>query len=232
MAYRATHTSDPFEVWTGLAFKASSSRTGIVHSGGRGSNETGPLSDQYNGPINSFLADCGYPSIAVSPGTTWGNDTIQASLTAAKNAGQASYGFASGKVYLRGGSMGALNVLNWTVNNPTLVKAMVLTTPVTDLAYMHDNNIGGWATEIETAYGGLAAYQAALATHNPAQNTASLTGIPILVCYSTDDPYIPPSQAQSFAATVGGTAVSMGAVGHSVQGLAAEQVSNFFAAHP
>ncbi len=88
--------------------------------------------------------------------------------------------------------------------------------PTLDLAYVHDNDIGSSAAGIETAYGGLAAYQAALPTHNPAQYAATLNTVPQHIVYSTDDTFTIEATTLAYAATVGAVLQSQGAVGHTV----------------
>lgn len=180
-----------------------------------------------------LLTRAGLPIIAADLGgtATWGNDTEQARTQQAWDYLVTAAGCASDKVLLYGMSMGAPGALNWARANPTKVAAVALVLPITDLIGFHDANLGGYATEIETAYGGLAAWNAAKAAHDPLTHAAEYAGIPIKLWYSTDDSLALPANVTAFAAASGASTQSMGAQGHTAQGLDAAQVLEFLGAY-
>lgn len=198
----------------------------IVHAG---RTQTHTVTAPPANSVQAALADRGIASIGAdfSTGTTWGNDT---SIT---RVGQlitwlTGRGAPSTKYLLYGVSMGSLVLLNWARANASQVAAYAGVIPAVDLADLHDFNRGGYAAEIETAYGGAAGYTAAVATHNPATATASFT-FPVRVWYSTNDPVCIPSTATTFASATGGTAVPIGALGHATDDRTAELVEFFTA---
>lgn len=160
----------------------------------------------------------GLPNVTPDMGSTihWGNDASINRVTSAKGFLVAK-GAKSDKALIVAISMGALSALSWARQNLSSVAAIALITPVVSLPDVHDNNLNGWAAEIESAYGGAAAYTAALPTHNPAQFAAQLAGIPIRAYYSTDDPTARATPVASFVAAVGSSAqaVPIGAFGHT-----------------
>jgi alpha-beta hydrolase superfamily lysophospholipase len=187
----------------------------------------------------SVLGLCEANYVVLSPDLSaqspWGNDASQTKVGDAKIRLQsAAVGAASGKIGLIGISAGALTVLNWARANPTLVAAIALICPVVDLAYEHDQNIAGFAAEIEAAYTNLAGYTAAVATHDPMQNTAShASGPPIRMWRTTDDTVAVTARQDAFAAAVGSNLVttSLGTGGHTGANIDATQVVSFFQAN-
>lgn len=165
--------------------------------------------------------------IADTNGTsTWGND---ATVTAIDNAVTWCRGLfpdtKSDGIVMQGGSMFTLNALNYTKANPTKVKAMVIELPALNLKDLHDNRFLDYPTNtiplltpIEAAYGGTAGYNAALAAHDPAQNTATFKawGGRINLLGSETDPIAIPDLARAFVASVGSTAsyTNFGNFGH------------------
>jgi pimeloyl-ACP methyl ester carboxylesterase len=197
---------------------------GILYSPGRGGFDLNFLVPPYY-EGNVYLSDeglwpIGWPMMSFASGTTWGNDTIQARIEALRSYMGTTYGATVDEVHIVSGSMGALNALNYARANPTKVRSIALQVPLTDLIDFHDRNVGGWATEIETAYGGLAAWNTAKSAHNPQDHLSEYAslysgGMGMKVWYSTDDPYILPAKAQAFASAVGCPIQSMGAVAHN-----------------
>jgi alpha-beta hydrolase superfamily lysophospholipase len=88
---------------------------------------------------------------------------------------------------------------------------------------------GSEAAQIDTAFGGNAAYLAAVGTSNPMTRAASFQGVPVKLWYSTDDPSVPTAHVASFATAAGAPTASLGAVGHSAGSLTAEALTSFFA---
>lgn len=215
------------------AHRLDGSKRGCLYFWGRGNQAWQALSRVYWNGIQRDFAEEGMPVASGDLGsmTHWGSPTAVA-RTESLRAWAATRGlFSPNKVVLFGVSMGALAALNYARAYPTKVAAIVLVTPVVSLSYYHDTHNGGSeAAQIETAYGGLAAYQAALPTSDPTAYIASL-GIPIKVWYSTSDPDIPVSLVQSFATAANAETASLGAVDHSAGALTGPEVMKFFRSH-
>ena len=197
-------------------------RRGVLFSHGWGAAVTAWSPQQYT--------DRGYPLFAGDLGaslTSAGNDD---SITATGAAWTymkttAGGGVKTDKVLLLAASSGCLNVLNWAIQNPTLVQAIALVIPVLDLDDIYQNNKGGFRAGIGTAYG--VTYPTAipnLATHSPvaySNANKALLAMPIKIWASDDDPIASATTAsQTWATSVNGqggnvTVTSMGAIGHT-----------------
>lgn len=167
-------------------------------------------------------------------GKTFGNDTAITRVGQAWTYGRAAFGTKSDKLCLYGSSMGGLPLLNWALANLPSVACVALVIGATDLRDMHDNGRGAsigidLTAAIETAFGGLAGYNAAATAHNPAEHASSFAGIPIRIWYSGNDPVVVPSTVTSFVAGVGASAsaVNMGNLGHAVDSAFAKDVAAF-----
>jgi pimeloyl-ACP methyl ester carboxylesterase len=172
----------------------------------------------------------GCPAISLDMGgpTNWGNTTARTRIGQAFTYLQSQAGVPSDKVILYAGSMGNIAAFNWAIENPTKVAAIVSVLSVIDLDYVHDNNVGGAAAAIEAAYGGAAAYEAALPTSNPVARAAQMPAVPIQMWYGGSDPYILQATANSFATTVGAERHMFGAAeGHNVFAVDYDQVMSF-----
>lgn len=181
----------------------------------------------------SAIADVGLPAASADLGgsTNWGNDAAVQAIDQLWTIMQQRWGVAADKLLLLAGSMGNFAAFNYLRANPTKVAAIASLLPAVDLAYFHDSNPEGNAdpAEIEAAYGGLAAYQAALPTHSPKVHKAS--GAPARLWYSTSDPLALPATALQFASDIGAETVSLGATGHSFAGVDRASVAAYLAAH-
>jgi hypothetical protein len=168
----------------------------------------------------SAIADAGLPAASadLAGPTSWGNDASVAAIDQLWTLMQTRWGVPADKLLLFAGSMGNLTAFNYLRANPTKVAAIASILPAVDLGFIHDSNPEANAdpAEIEAAYGGLAAYTAALPTHSPKLHKAG--GVPIRIWYSTDDPIALPATALQFASDVGASTVSLGAVGHTFGG--------------
>lgn len=218
--------------------KQDGTRPAIVFAHGRASDAQQAMYAFANsaGGQTYGLADAGYQVFASDLGgvATWGNDTAQSRIGSAKTYVQGTLGAKSGKVGLYGVSMGALACLNWARANASSVACIGLVVPVTDLDYMHANNVQGWAAEIETAYTNLSGYNAGVATHDPNQNTAThASGPPIKVWYASDDTTAITARQQAFITATGCQATNMGAVGHvgGVPAVPVTELVSFFQAY-
>lgn len=212
-------------MWPRMGARATSQR-GAIFLWGHGNN-AGIVTNggYYNGVGRAPAEFNGLPVVTADfGGNHWGRDDGITKVSALWAYFQ-SRGLASDKVDLIAISMGTLLALNWAKANPTAVRRILCVNPAVDLADFHDNNRGGYAAEIETAYGGAAAYATAKTAHNPAENTASFAGLPIDLYYSTDDTIVVPSTVTAFAAASGATAHSLGAVAHTAGSLSAAEVA-------
>lgn len=108
-------------------------------------------------------------------GATWGNDASINAITDLVSDLNVRYGTRTDKVALYGESMGALTMLNWAWRNPSKVAYIAMTIPALNLTDIHDDNLFGFGASIEAAYGGLAGYNAARATHDPMLNLNLIT---------------------------------------------------------
>jgi dienelactone hydrolase len=143
--------------------------------------------------------------------------------------GRVGGGIANDKAVIYGGSMGTTAAMNYARRFPARVACVVAVLPVMDVEDVRANNRSNLAAPIEAAYGGLAGWNAARPTHNPIEFAASLAGVPMLLCYSTNDPIALAGFVASFAAAVGPscTTLSMGAAGHTFFGLDLAAVAAF-----
>lgn len=204
-------------------FKTSSPVRGVIQCPGAGSTS---LSYLVNFDLMDAIVKSGRPLASFPHGNLFGNSTAVGYVANIRTYGQSNWGFASGKVDLMGGSAGAAAALNFAKANPTLVNAIALIIPGVDLQDIDTNNRGGFSAAIQTAYGG-----AVPDASNPADNTASFTGFPIKIWYSTDDPVVLPEIVTTFASAVGADIQSLGAIGHANTSINPQQVVDFFNAH-
>jgi pimeloyl-ACP methyl ester carboxylesterase len=221
-SFECTNT-EKLLVHTGRLYKPNGSRRLIVWLHGSGDDHAEMLTGQSGAyiPVLQALTQAGYPVVVPACGgiKTWGNDTAQTRVGEAIDYVRTNFGAASAPVILAGLSMGALLGLNWWRNNPTLAVAMMMFYPAVNLVAHHDATGGStdFSTDINAAYTDLAGYNAAKATHDPAQNAGSYTGLPIKMWHSTTDTALGTSNQAAFAAAVGGSAFvsqSLGASGH------------------
>lgn len=161
------------------------------------------------------LAEAGHVILSCTHGgnSTWGNATVLARLTAAKNFLLGLPGVLPTKVALVGTSMGGLSSLNWAAANPSMVSCMVGIIPVVNLTDVHTNNRGGFTSAINAAYGGTYSEGSLGAAHNP--NTIAAAGgfssLPIQLWYGDSDAIVAPSTVTGFKANAGAScqAISM-----------------------
>lgn len=175
-------------------------------------------------PLMKQLLDAGYPVAAFQASSTvggagdlWANDACYTMISAMRTYLQSSaVGAKAGKVGLVGLSQGALDVLAWAGQNPTLAGAVTAYLPNTDLAASAANSTYG--PSVNAAYGGKYVEGTHGANHNPITQAGlgKFAGVPINLVYASDDPLIAYSYPQSFAAAVGSNAVLIngGATGH------------------
>ena len=174
------------------------------------------------------IAQAGFPIAACATNADWGNSTFRTRASNLVTFAQSTLGFASGKVHLYGISMGAPCALNWAKANPTLVQSISIILPCVDLADIQDNDRGGVASGMTTAFGGDVS-----STDNPALNTNDFTSIPMKLWYASDDDIAIASTVEDFGAATGADLVNMGAVGHHGETTAVDpdSISLFFSAN-
>jgi pimeloyl-ACP methyl ester carboxylesterase len=209
-------------------YRPDGTHPGIIFAPSHGNTAIQALTPTYVDTILNALAEAGYAVLAVDAGgvAAWGNATAVARVTDAKTYLQGTLGAKSGKVGLFAFSMGSLDLLNWARTNMASVAAMAFVAPAVDLADLHDNR--GFATEINTAYGGVPSY----ATNSPVQYAASLT-VPCKVWNASDDATVIPSTVAAFTAAYGGpiSRVDLGAVGHTPVTTPPQAVVDHFSAN-
>lgn len=207
--------------------KFDGSSRGIIECPGAGGTESSYITNSAaDFAMVQAVVESGRPIISFESEHTWGNATAQGRVTDLRTFAQSTFGYASGKVNLIGGSMGGLIALNWAKANPTLVQSIALIIPAVNPQDIYDNNRGGYAAEISTAWGGRPSD-----ANTPAKNAASFTAIPTKVWYSTNDPICIASEATTFASAAGAETQSLGAVGHGASSMVPQDFVDFFAAH-
>lgn len=183
--------------------------------------------------IPPVLAEKGVPiiSAAFGGGDQWGNDTSQTRIGQAWTYVKSALGTRTDKFVGIGVSKGATALLNYTRSHSANVAALVLIVPAVNVSDIHDNDRSGNAVHIENAYGGLAAWQAAAPTHDPALNTATHASqaIPTFILYGGSDTVCIPSVVTSFATAVGASVQSMGATDHLTTAAAVQPISDLWA---
>jgi dienelactone hydrolase len=195
---------------------------GIIVCHGHGGNALQAQQGEGFWTHPSVLADAGYAVMAVDEGaTSWMDDACMTAITAAYNDLVSTVGITGTKVGLMGWSMGGGSALNWVKRNPTLAAAVWLWSPLTDLDWVHGTGgytpayatggltpAGGWATEIDTAYGGN--YAANAPGHKVYDEPSTWANIcPIKIAHATDDDTLPVAASTSFVANVNSTKVTL-----------------------
>jgi dipeptidyl aminopeptidase/acylaminoacyl peptidase len=218
-------------------------KRGILYVHGRedGSSGNGAISfRQYVERYKLFeaLGDAGHVILSCDFGgiMTWGNNTVISRISAA-----VAYLLSSGlvlpnEVALLGTSMGGLNSLAWAAANLNYASCMIGIIPVVNLTDMHANNRGGFAAEINAAYGGSYSEASFGAVHNPA--TIAIAGgysaLPIQLWYGNTDTVAVPAAITAFGASVGaGCELHEMSGGHSeaiVAQVSATSILSFIAA--
>lgn len=165
------------------------------------------LTDMLGCPLISFDAQ----------GTTWGNDNAQARMSDALAYLRSTWGaHPTLPPLVIAISMGGMQALNWIRSNA--FAALALLYPATSLQAIHDGAGGAanGAATTEAAYGGsLAAFNAAVATHDPAANAAAYAGKPIKIWRSSADAVVGTANQDAFAAAAGITVADLGPVAHA-----------------
>jgi hypothetical protein len=113
--------------------------------------------------IISALAEAGYPTHAgdycsaayqqSGNCNNWGNSDNISALAAAYTRLTSGMGAKSGKLFICGGSMGALGALNYAKSTTSTVGALALFIPVLDLNNLYQNYLTSYGPGIDIAYG-------------------------------------------------------------------------------
>lgn len=177
------------------------------------------------------VAALGYPVFCgdLFSGNTWGIDEVVDASGAIDDliswAGT-TFGCRTDKVIVAGESMGTVDGFNWAWRNADKVAAAWFRGPFTDLEAFHDRD-AGFGALIETAYGSEAAYEAALPTHDPAQNLGELTELAdrTWLWYALSDELIPAAEVESFADATGVPVKSIAGMHAALQGTPVDVVA-------
>lgn len=193
-------TAGPFKAWGNpQAYR------GVIYCPGHGQTATtvwkyaAPALDVLNAVASRF------PTVTADLGgsATFGNNTVITRVGQAKTwlQGASSECRAkSGKIMLVFGSMGTLSALNWARTNAASVAAVVGLLPVVNLNGFYTENRGGYAAEVNTAYGGTYSVSTDGPTHSPSLFPASLD-FPMKLWYVTGDTLGLPAETLAFAAS-------------------------------
>lgn len=167
------------------------------------------------------LVHQGHPAISfdMAGASSWNNAAARARATDALTFIGAQLGCRIDRCLVMGVSMGSLTALEWARENQAKVAAVGLALPIPDFVRIHTSGPAPIPANIETAWGGLAAWQAGVDAVDPAQHTTDFT-VPIQLHYSADDTTALPADSQAFdAAVASATAIQFtGAGGHTLGG--------------
>lgn len=180
-----------------------------------GADDPFPLLEFLNAVDTGIVGVCANLS---ATGNGWGNDAERDAVVDVVAWTAANYGTRTDKVALMAESMGGLTALNYAAAHLEQIAAVALAIPAINLQDIHDRDvIPGIATSIETAYGGLAGYLAALPTHNPAVNAAAVAPIVHLTkaWYSQTDAICLPAETEAWSAANGVEIIDFGPEGHT-----------------
>lgn len=155
-------------------------RKGIICLHGHGADATvftpGALSNSFApGNHARALAQAGYIVLSIDAGgpAPWANDVAMTAVTNAHTwLTGVSGGAKTGEVGLVGWSMGGLTALNWAKRNPSLVGAMELFAPATDLDYFY--TVPGFQTNLDIAYSGQTTTTSGAGTINASASTVNV----------------------------------------------------------
>lgn len=195
----------------GRLYKQDGSKRPLIYfTGGNGDDRDFLTTPASGSQIAPALADRGVPMISAAFGGTyeWGNDTAIARIGQAWTYVKAQLSPKQDQFVGIGVSKGATALLNYARANPANVAALLLIVPAVDVSDIHDNNRGGNAAGIETAFGGAAGWASAAATHDPSLNLAThkSQSIPIKMLYGGGDTVITPASVKHFADGTGALA--------------------------
>jgi len=213
------------------SYRADGTRRGVIvcHSAGQRHHDQTlvewwpvPRALAESGRFVCLACDFGDPTVETGPTSarySWGNDNALLRMTEA-------YQFLVGhRVRAKGGpvllvatSMGAVLALNWSLRYRDQVSGVILACPVLDLMTVYCSS-GASTFGVGAAYGvrppvGIPE----LSSHSPAAYAPQLSGLPIRIYASHNDPIAADAaECQAFAERVGGgqvEVIDLGSVGH------------------
>lgn len=210
------------------AYPRDGSVRGVIYCHGALSTETQVIGTTFpnTAAIVAAIANI-YPTIACRlAGDSWANDAAIAKVALAKTYLQGTLGAKSGKVVLVGGSMGGALAMAYARANPTLVQALLLLEPVSDLQDIVTNDRGSLASSVNAAYSGGYSNATYGATHNPTTFASSLAGIPVQTWYATDDTTVIPATVTGVMTAIGSVDLHTLTGGHADAALAGVPVAS------
>lgn len=212
-------------------YRPGEKRLVIFFSGAAGDEERF-LAEDY-APLSIALAEAGYPIISAEfgGGYQWGNGLAQERIGQLWRFGIRELGARSDGLLGIGVSKGATALLNYASSFPGDVAAVAALIPAVDVTEIHDAD-EEMGVEIEAAYGGRDGYAAAIETHDPVRRAEEFRALRLRCWYSDDDPSVPPATVKGFAARAGAETESIGAVGHSLDGMDPASLVRFFNTTP
>ena len=211
-------------VCTPRKWKRDGSKPGVILIPGTAETYTFPFLPTVGQPLVKQIVDAGYPVLAIQAtstvggaGNLWANDACYAMIAAARTYLQSTaIGAKAGKVGLVGLSQGALDVLAWAGESPTLTGGVTAYLPNSDLAATAAHP--SYSASVNAAYGGAYNESTHGPTHNPITQASAgkFAGIPINLVYASNDDVIAYSYTDAFVNAVGANAVPIngGATGH------------------
>lgn len=184
--------------------------------------------------LAAALAGVGIPTITSDfYYNSWGNDNAMGAITAAWTVLKAQFpDMNTDKVCLLGGSMGGGAVARYSILHPENVAAVVGIIPAFDYRYEFEN-IAGIDAPFRAAWGMGGGDPFPTAADNAANYTAAV-GVPLLAGYASDDTIVPSGPVIAYTESVGGTAINLGALGHTDAAIGAmplDTVAQFLAAN-
>jgi hypothetical protein len=194
----------------------------VLHGHGGDAYQAPPAPSWFGAHVKA-LADAGMMVLAADfgGGTTFGNSTFQTALTSAWTWLTGAGGARPGKVLLLPYSMGMLGGLHWVKSNAAKVSGVFAFAGATDLDLFHGTagytpaydaggvSPGQYAAEIDTAFGG--DYATNAAGFKVRDEYASWQGIavPQRLVHASDDATVPIGQAQAFVTGVNDPLVTL-----------------------
>lgn len=170
------------------------------------------------GMLGAVLATNGIVCIGgAMGGNTFGNNLSQTLIDSMFTVASGITGVDASKAHMAGASMGNAPQFRYAANNPTKVKSLLGLIPYSDPVAVRNENRRGLKTTIEAAWGigsgdPLPAQALLKETHAPLIAAAN---IPYLAFYASDDTAALPAEVTALASLANGTAISVGALGHT-----------------
>lgn len=206
-----TTTPEAAQVFIPTSWRRDGRRRAVITCHAAGGNEGSSAGFAYDGRALAEELEALVIVPALAPGDSWGLASVDAKVTAAWTLAKTSYGAKTDKVVLFGGSMGGCTAALWAANNPTLCAGIGMVIPVLDTKDCRDNNRNGFATNINGAFGGAAAFDAAEPTRNPRYTSTAIAAakIPVVANAGERDVVTPYAITQAWCAEAGATLLTI-----------------------